>query len=169
MEIKVIQNKIFELRGLRVMLDFDLAELYQIETKYLKRAVKANIKRFPNDFMFELTKEELLRCNFSTSKRGGNRYLPFAFTEHGITMLASILNSDKAIEMNISIVRAFIALRQMASHYSELENKIKALEKKYNRHFKDIYEALQLLMEEKRIEKESEENWKNRQRIGFKK
>ena len=91
MSIEVIQNKIYEVRGQRVMLDFDLAELYQTETKYLKRAVRQNIKKFPVDFMFELNKNEFetLRCNFSTSKRGGTRYMPFAFTEHGVTMLAS--------------------------------------------------------------------------------
>ena len=94
MSVEVIQNKIYEVRQQRVMLDFDLAELYQTETKYLKRAVRQNIKKFPPDFMFELNKTEFetLRCNFSTSKRGGTRYMPFAFTEHGVTMLASVLN-----------------------------------------------------------------------------
>ncbi|MEO7311106.1 MAG: ORF6N domain-containing protein [Chitinophagaceae bacterium] len=112
---EIIQNKIYEIRGQKVMLDFDLAELYQTETKYLKRSVRQNRKRFPADFMFELTREELegLRCNFSTSKRGGTRYLPFAFTEHRVTMLASVVNSVKAIDMNIAIVRAFIALKQL--------------------------------------------------------
>lgn len=114
-ELQAIQNKIYEIRGTKVMLDFDLAEMYGTETKYLKRSVKCNIKRFPSDFMFELTKEEFesLRCNFSTSKRGGIRYMPFAFTEHGVAQLSSILNSDIAIEANIQIIRAFIAFRQL--------------------------------------------------------
>ena len=102
-DLQIIQSKIYEIRGQRVMLDFDLAELYGTETKYLKRTVKNNMKRFPSDFMFELTKEEFnnLRCNFITSKRGGIRYMPFAFTEHGVAQLSSVLNSDVAIEVNI--------------------------------------------------------------------
>jgi len=108
------------------MLDFDLAELYQIETKYLKRAVRQNINKFPSDFMFELNKDEFeaLRCNFSTSKRGGTRYMPFAFTEHGVTMLASVLNSDRAIDMNIAIVRAFISIRHYLNTQYNLAEKI---------------------------------------------
>ena len=110
----MIQRKIYEIRGQRVMLDRDLAELYVIETKYLKRSVKNNIRRFPSDFMFELTKEEFdsLRCNFSTSKRGGIRYMPFAFSEHGVAQLSAVLNSDIAIEVNIQIIRTFVAMRQ---------------------------------------------------------
>lgn len=117
--LQLIQSKIHEIRGQRVMLDFDLAEMYGTETKYLKRAVRSNIKRFPSDFMFELTKEEFdnLRCNFCTSnKRGGTRFMPFAFTEQGVAMLSSVLNSDVAIEININIMRAFIAVRQMLSN-----------------------------------------------------
>ena len=113
-QLQAIQSKIYEIRGQRVMLDFDLAELYGIETKYLKRSVKNNIRRFPSDFMFELTKEEFdsLRCNFSTSKRGGIRYMPFAFSEHGVAQLSAVLNSDIAIEVNIQIIRTFVAMRQ---------------------------------------------------------
>ncbi len=113
-DLQMIQRKIYEIRGQRVMLDFDLAELYGIETKYLKRSVKNNIRRFPPDFMFELTKEEFdsLRCNFSTSKRGGIRYMPFAFSEHGVAQLSAVLNSDIAIEVNIQIIRTFVAMRQ---------------------------------------------------------
>lgn len=113
-QLQTIQSKIYEIRGQRVMLDFDLAELYGIETKYLKRSVKNNIRRFPPDFMFELTKEEFdsLRCNFSTSKRGGIRYMPFAFSEHGVAQLSAVLNSDIAIEINIQIIRTFVAMRQ---------------------------------------------------------
>ena len=116
MELQVIQNRIYEIRGYKVMLDFDLAEMYGTETKVLKQAVKRNLKRFPTDFMFELSKEEFerLRSQFVTSnKRGGTRYLPFAFTELGVSMLSTVLNSDVAIEINISIMRAFVAIRQL--------------------------------------------------------
>jgi len=130
MELSIIQSKIYDIRGYRVMLDFDLAEIYKVETKYLKRAVRRNIYRFPNDFMFELTENEwdFLRCNFVTSncvtsinleKRGGIRYLPFAFTEQGIAQLSSVLNSQFAIQMNINIMRAFVVLRQYALGYAE--------------------------------------------------
>lgn len=149
MQLQVIQTKIYEVRNQKVMLDYDLAELYGTETKYLKRAVKTNIRRFPPDFMFEITKEELetLRCNFSTSnKRGGNRYLPYAFTEQGVAMLSGILNSDKAIDVNIAIMRAFIALKQFALTNIELNNKLKELENTYNTQFKDVYEAINYLL-----------------------
>lgn len=172
MQLQVIHNKIYDIRGEKVMLDFDLAELYQSETKYLKRAVKANIKRFPKDFMFELTKEEFLRCNFSTSKRGGIRYLPFAFTEHGVTMLASVLNSDKAVEMNIAIIRAFIALRKQAIHNKELIEILNKLRDKVDSHdeqFNQIYETLENLLDEQVDKKSKEVKWENRERIGFKK
>lgn len=172
MQLQVIHNKIYDFSGEKVMLDFDLAELYQIETKYLKRAVKANIKRFPKDFIFELTREEFLRCNFSTSKRGGTRYLPFAFTEHGVTMLASILNSDKAIEMNIAIIRAFIALRKQAIQNKDLIEILNQLKNKVDAHdeqFNQIYETLENLLDEQVDKKANELEWKNRERIGFKK
>ena len=119
------------------MLDFDLADLYVTETKYLKRAVRANIKRFPPDFMFELSKTEFetLRCNFSTSnQRGGTRYLPFAFTEQGVAMLSAVLNSEKAIDVNIAIMRAFVFIRQYALTHKDLTDKLKELETKYNKH-----------------------------------
>ena len=111
MELQVIQNRIYEIRGQKVMLDFDLAELYGSETKRLKEAVRRNLKRFPVDFMFELTKEEFtsLRSQIASSnKRGGMRYLPFAFTEQGVAMLSSVLNSESAIEINISIMRVLL-------------------------------------------------------------
>ena len=113
-QLQTIQSKIYEIRGRKVMLDFDLAGLYGTETKVLKQSVKRNIRRFPSDFMFELTKEEfeLLRSQFVTSKqRGGTRYMPYAFTESGVAMLSSVLHSEVAIEINIHIMRAFIALR----------------------------------------------------------
>jgi hypothetical protein len=126
MELQIIQNKIYEIRGQRVMLDYDLAELYETETKRLKEAVRRNIDRFPPDFMFELdTKEwEILRTQFATSSWGGSRYQPFAFTNQGVAMLASVLNSPKAIQINIQIVRAFIVLRQYAVGYAELNKKL---------------------------------------------
>jgi hypothetical protein len=114
MELQVIENKIYELRGYKVMLDFDLAEMYQVETKNLNLSVKRNMKRFPSDFMFELTtfEWESLRLQIATSKRGGRRYLPYAFTEQGVAMLSGLLNSNIAIEMNIRIMRAFVAMRR---------------------------------------------------------
>ena len=137
-QLQVIQNKIYEIRGQRVILDFDLAELYGTETRVLKQAVKRNIKRFPLDFMFELTKEELysLRSQFVTSnKRGGTRYMPFAFTEQGVAMLSSVLNNETAIEINISIMRAFVTVRQYLAtannpikEIEELKQRMKALE-----------------------------------------
>ena len=116
MELTTIKNSIHEIRGFKVILDFELAKMYQVETKYLKRTVKNNLKRFPSDFMFELSETEWqnLRCKFSTSSWGGQRYAPFAFTEQGIAMLSGLLNSDIAIEMNIAIMRAFVIIRQWA-------------------------------------------------------
>lgn len=116
MEIEIIKNSIHEIRGTKVILDFELAKMYQVETKYLKRTVKNNLKRFPSDFMFELSEVEWqnLRCKFSTSSWGGQRYAPFAFTEQGIAMLSGLLNSDIAIEMNIAIMRAFVRMRHWA-------------------------------------------------------
>jgi len=134
-DLQVIQSKIYEIRGKKVMLDRDLAELYQVETKVLNQAVKRNIKRFPHDFMFQLSPEEweLLKSQFVTSNtRGGIRYMPFAFTEQGLAMLSGILNSDIAIQVNINIMRAFVAIRQLITNppvdrVSVLENQMKEL------------------------------------------
>ena len=144
MELQVIQNKIYEIRGQRVMLDFDLAELYDTETKRLKEAVRRNIARFPDDFMFELSPDEwkILRTQFATSSWGGLRYLPFVFTEQGVAMLASVLKSETAIQVNIQIVRAFIALRQYALGYAELNQKLESFMIETNMQFNDIYQAL---------------------------
>lgn len=167
MILQTIQNKIYDVRGQKVMLDFDLAELFETETKYLKRAVRANIRRFPPDFMFELTKEEFetLRCNFSTSnKRGGTRYLPFAFTEQGASMASAVLNSDKAIDVNIFIMRAFVFVRQYALSHKDLTDKLNQLETQYNKQFKDVYDALNFLIQkDKQITEQLE-----RKSIGFK-
>ena len=124
MELQIIQNKIYEVRGQRVMFDFDLAELYEVETRALNQAVKRNEKRFPSDFMFQLSNTELenLISQTVTSRWGGLRKLPYTFTEHGVTMLASVLRSDRAIEINIQIVRAFIALRQFAPVPRSVQN-----------------------------------------------
>ena len=127
MEIQTIQSKIYEIRGQKVMLDFDLAVLYETETKVLKQAVRRNMQRFPSDFLFELTKNEyqVLRSQIVTLEPGKGRYskyLPFAFTEQGVAMLASILNSQKAIEVNISIVRAFVFIRQYVMSHKDLTN-----------------------------------------------
>ena len=151
------------------MLDFDLAEMYEVETRVLNQAVKRNIDRFPKDFMFQLNAKELENNSsqfvMSSRKHRGKVYLPFAFTEHGVTMLASILKSEKAIKMNIAIVKAFIALRRITLNYGEIATKISRLEKKYNKRFSDIYKALDLLFEEK----QGREEWEERERIGFKK
>ena len=139
MELQAIQNKIYEIRGQKVMLDFDLAEMYGIETRVLKQAVRRNPKRFEgNDFMFELTKEELSRSQFVTLNKGrGNnfKYMPFAFTELGVAMLSSVLNSDIAIEINRNIMRAFVAIRNYtlqattsSIEIKELQERIKSLE-----------------------------------------
>ena len=165
MQLQVIQNKIYEIREQKVMLDFDLAELYEIETKYLKRAVKRNSSRFPGDFMFELTKDEFqsLRFQIGTSNRGGTRYTPYAFTENGVAMLSSVLNSDKAINVNIAIMRAFTQLRQYALTYTELARQIADLEENTGKQFADVYKALRLLMEDKN----NRGKWEERERIGF--
>jgi uncharacterized protein (UPF0335 family) len=144
-QLTVIQSKIYELRGQKVMLDFDLAEMYGMETKRLKESVKRNIKRFPSDFMFELSKEEFesLRSQFATSnKRGGTRYMPYAFTEPGVAMLSSVLNSDVAIEININIMRAFIAVRKVLANpvvdrVGRLENQVKELKEYIEEVFAD--------------------------------
>jgi ORF6N domain len=122
------------------MLDFDLAELYEVETKRLKEAVRRNSKRFPGDFMFELNHKEFenLRSQYASSSWGGSRYMPFAFTEQGVAMLSAVLNSPKAIDVNISIMRAFVMMRQLAFNYKDVADKIGELERKYNKQFADV-------------------------------
>ena len=164
----MIQQKIYEIRGQKVMLDYDLAELYEVATKVFKQAVKRNLKRFPSDFMFELTKEEFcnLRSQIVTSSWGGARYMPFAFTEQGVAMLSSVLNSEKAITMNISIVRAFITLRQYALQYKELASQIQEIRATVDDHSEQlvkIYTAIENLL----AEKETQKTWEERERIGF--
>ena len=138
---EIIQSKIFLLRGQKIMLDKDLAKLYGVATKVLNQAVKRNIDRFPSDFMFLLTPQEVtsLRSQFVTSTRGGLRYQPCAFTEHGILMLSSVLNSKRAIQVNIQIMRAFTKLREMLVSNKELRQKIEEMEKKYDHQFKIVF------------------------------
>ncbi len=171
MQLQVIQKRIYEIRGQKVMLDYDLAELYETETKYLKRAVKQNILRFPDDFMFELNKKEWdsLRSNFSTLENNTGRgkypkYLPFAFTEQGVAMLSGVLKSTKAIEVNISIMRAFVFIRQYALTHKDLTEKLHELESKYNQKFSDVYEAINYLLDKDKKEIAQQK----RRKIGFK-
>lgn len=167
MELELIKNSIHEIRGKKVILDFDLAKMYQVETKYLKRTVRNNLKRFPPDFMIELSLEEweILRCNFSTSSWGGSRYPPFAFTEQGVAMLSGLLNSDLAIQMNIAIMRAFVMIRQWALTYQELSDKLSDLEKLHNQKFNDIDQVLKyLLQKDHAISQQA-----NREQLGYKK
>jgi hypothetical protein len=144
-----IERAILLLRGQRILLDADLAALYGVETKALNRAVKRNRSRFPADFMFRLTKTETagLRCQIGTSKdRGGRRYLPYAFTEQGVAMLSSVLHSQRAVRVNIGIMRTFVRLRQMLHANSELARKLAALERKCDVQFKTVFEAIRELM-----------------------
>jgi phage regulator Rha-like protein len=146
---ETIEDKILLIRGKKVILDRDLAVLYGVETKQLTRQVRRNIDRFPDDFMFRLTKEEFLRCQIGTSKSGGRRYPPYAFTEHGILMLSSVLNSKKAIQVNIQIMRTFVKLRQILSTNKELVHKLSQLERKTEKHdaeIQAIFKAIRQLM-----------------------
>ncbi|MBL6978977.1 MAG: ORF6N domain-containing protein [Desulfobacteraceae bacterium] len=147
--VESIVSKIVFLRGEKALLDRDLAGLYGVETKVLKQAVRRNIKRFPDDFMFELTKEEQhsLRSQNVTLKRGQHsKYLPFAFTEQGVAMLSSVLNSERAVQVNIEIMRAFVRLRRMLSVNKDLERKLTALEQKYDEQFKVVFDTIRALM-----------------------
>lgn len=184
--IQSIQNRIYEIRGERVMLDRDLAALYETETKVLNLAVKRNIKRFPKDFMFQLTKEEFdsLRFQIETLNDGNSlrsqnvtlktgrgqhsKYLPYAFTEQGVAMLSGILNSDKAISMNIAIMRAFVEIRKILLKQNDLKEQLKEIKDRLGEHdaqLSQIYDAMENLLDEKA----SERKWNERERIGFKK
>jgi hypothetical protein len=183
--IRSIQNRIYEIRGERVMLDRDLAALYETETKALNLAVKRNIKRFPKDFMFQLTKEEFdelrfqietiensdsLRLQNKTLKKGRGqhpKYLPYAFTEQGVAMLSGILNSDKAISMNIAIMRTFVEIRRILIQETDLKTQLKEIKERLGEHdaqLNQIYDAMENLLDEKAAQK----TWEDRKRIGFK-
>ena len=184
--IKSIQNRIYEIRGERVMLDRDLAFLYEVETKVLNQAVKRNFKRFPLDFMFQLTKQEFESINFEievveksdslrsqivTLKTGRGqhaKYLPYAFTEQGVAMLSRVLNSDKAINMNIAIMRAFVEIRKLTLQQIDFAQQIQLIKDKLTGHdiqLNEIYDAMENLLDEKA----AQTKWDNRDRIGFKK
>jgi hypothetical protein len=146
---KQIENFIYIIRGHKVMLDEDLAKLYQVETKVFVQAVKRNINRFPNDFMFQLTIEEheLLRSQFVTSTgRTGRRYPPYVFTEQGVAMLSSVLNSERAVQVNIEIMRTFVKLRQLIASHEDLSEKLQELESRYDHQFKIVFEAIREIM-----------------------
>ncbi len=181
--IQSIQNRIYLIRGERVMLDFDLASLYEVEARVLNQAVKRNIKRFPNDFMFQLNEMEVeslrsqidaLRQTMSSqnvmtypSKRP-NTALPYAFTEQGVAMLSGILNSDKAINMNIAIMRAFVEVRKVLLKQSDLKEQMKEIIERLGEHdiqLNQIYDAMENLLDEKAAQRK----WEERERIGFKK
>ena len=182
--IRSIQNRIYEIRGERVMLDRDLAALYEIETKALNLAVKRNTKRFPADFMFQLTKEEYenlrrqietlessssSRLQNETLKKGRGqhtKYLPYAFTEQGVAMLSGILNSDKAIAMNIAIMRAFVDIRRILIQESDLRTQLEEIKERVGEHdaqLNQIYDAMENLLDEKAADRK----WNERKRIGF--
>ena len=184
--IRSIQNRIYEIRGERVMLDFDLANLYEVETKALNQAVKRNIKRFPEDFMFRLTIEEWLSVRsqavtasedtFSVRSQNvtafqnkrNTKVTPFAFTEQGVAMLSGILNSDKAINMNIAIMRAFVEVRKILLKQSDLKQQLNEIKDRLGEHdvqLNQIYDAMENLLDEKAAQRK----WEEREKIGFKK
>jgi phage regulator Rha-like protein len=192
--IQSIHNKIYEIRGQKVMSDYDLAQLYEVETKRINEQVKRNLERFPEDFMFRLSflEWETMRSQFATtlssnkkntksqiattsqnSRRKDNT--PYAFTEHGVTMLASVLRSEKAIKMNIAIVRAFIAIRHYISttpnlndKLNDIRNELKTRIDEHDTQLNAIYDTLENLLDKKQEEQEQKEKWENRKRIGFK-
>lgn len=146
---ETVESKILFLRNEKIMLDSDLALLYNVETKQLKRAVNRNLERFPDDFMFKLTGEEykVLRCQFGTLKRGRHaKYLPYAFSEQGIAMLSSVLNSKRAILVNIQIIRTFTKLRKLLLSHEDLKRAVISMEKKYDEQFKIVFDAIRGLL-----------------------
>jgi phage regulator Rha-like protein len=183
--IQSIENKIYEIRGIRVMLDKDLAAIYEVETKVLNQAVKRNIRRFPRDFMFQLTREEFeewrfqietsennsLRSQIVTLKNGRGqhaKFMPYAFTEQGVAMLSGVLNSDKAIEMNIAIMRAFVIVRNALLKQTDLKEQMREIKERLGEHdvqLNQIYDAMENLLDEKAAQRK----WEDRERIGFKK
>lgn len=196
MQLQVIQNKIYEIRDQKVMLDFDLAELYNVETRVFNQAVKRNIENFPEEFMFRLTSDEwkilIAQAAALGKQSGGNRsvpssqfvmmenlpknrtgkYLPYAFTEHGVTMLASVLKSPTARKMNIAIVKAFITMRRMVMQYAEVLKAVDDLRERIGGHdaqLNQIYDALENMLDKKVVEENRQKGWDERERIGFKK
>ena len=175
MQLAVIQQKIYEVRGFSVMLDFDLAKLYEVETRIFNQAIKRNVESFPEDFMFRLSTEEWATISSSqivmmrnVPRNRTDKYLPYAFTEHGVTMLASVLKSPGARKMNIAIVRAFIGLRKMIIDHGQIIEQLKTLKDRIGGHdvqLDKIYEAIEALLSQKA----ETQKWQDRERIGFKK
>ena len=168
MELELIKNSILEIRGKRVILDYELAKLYEVETRILKQAVRRNIDRFPEDFMFQLTKEEwkLLRSQSVTLEIGKGhhpKYLPFAFTEQGVAMLSAVLNSQRAVQTSVLIMRAFVLMRQWALEYQDLQEKLSELEQRFGQKFTDIEQVLNYLIQ--KDQKQVQQG--GRKRIGF--
>lgn len=185
MEVPIIQRKIYEIRGHKIMLDFDLAILYEVETRVLNQAIKRNMDNFPDDFMFRLTAKEWEKTSssnpllgldigqdnssqfvMSSRKHRGKSYAPYAFTEHGVAMLASVLKSAKARKMNIAIVRAFIALRKSVAQFGDIKEQLAELRTRIGEHdtqLTQIYDSIENMLDEKAEQK----NWEKRQRIGF--
>ncbi len=167
MQLQEIQQKIYTIRNQNVIFDFDLAALYQVENRVLKQAVRRNLNRFPSDFMFILNEKEvndMVSQNVIPSKKHLGGANPFVFTEQGVAMLSSVLRSKIAIEINISIIRAFVIMRQFALSHKELSQKITELENKYNKQFKDVFDALNYLLQKEKEELEQ----KKRKPIGYK-
>jgi ORF6N domain len=178
MELTFIQAKIHQIRGHKIILDYDLADLYEVETRHLKQSVRRNLRRFPSDFMFELSNEEInlmVSQNVIPSKSYFGGASPFAFTEQGVAMLSSVLNNEKAIDVNIAIMRAFVSLRRYALTFSEIADKILL----HDKNLEDINEVLKFLAEENQQRfdeitllkngEETVQDWKDRAQIGFKK
>lgn len=184
--IQSIQNRIYDIRGERVMLDFDLATLYGVETRALNQAVKRNIERFPEDFMFQLTGPEWLKVSAEMTgyqsvsasssqivmidipKNRKEKYLPYAFTEQGVAMLSGVLRSEKAVQMNIAIMRAFVAVRKALLQQVDIKEQLKEIKERLGEHdtqLSQIYDALENMLDEKAAQKK----WDERERIGFRK
>jgi len=167
-ELQVIQKRIYQIRGQKIRLDFDLAELYEVETRILNQAVKRKIDLFPKDFMFRLERPELEDMSsqivMTYPRKRPKSSLPLAFTEHGVIMLANVLRSKKAKLTSVAIVRAFVALKQYTANYKKLAGKLEELEKHYNKQFQDIYHAINYLIQKRK----PEDLHKYRRQIGFK-
>ena len=170
MELEIIKKSILEIRGKKVMLDMDLAKLYEVETRVLKQAVRRNMERFPEDFMFELTKDEwnIIRSQLVMFKNGQGKfpkYLPFVFTEQGVAMLSAVLNSEYAVRISVKIMRAFVALRQWALNHQEISERLNTMEKQFGQKFTDIDQVLNYL-----IKKDQQQTQQTaRKQVGYKK
>ena len=170
MELEIIKTKILEIRGKKVMLDMDLAKLYEVETRVLKQAVRRNRDRFPEDFMFELTKDEwnIIRSQLVMFKNGQGKfpkYLPFVFTEQGVAMLSAVLNSEYAVRISVKIMRAFVALRQWALNHQEISERLNTMEKQFGQKFTDIDQVLNYLI--KKDQQLTQQT--TRKQVGYKK